>query len=125
MSIDFVVMFACMSFLSSLWSRNVATGTIKECQSYSPLNPKGYIVPPKWIRTVFKLSKRKIPRYLCFELIMTLVFAALCPINTMITAIVTIVGGDTLLTVGILSMFHACLIIANAIFFIIMSSIRK
>ena len=79
--------------------------------------PKGYIIPAKWVRTLFKLKQRVIPRYLYFELILSLFFVLLGPLNLIICAVVSCDPN----IVGILIMFHICLVILDAVFFVVLS----
>ena len=64
------------------------------------------------------------PKFLFFELIMSLIFAALAPINLIISASVTLADLPRSI-IGILIMIHVCLIIVNEIFIIIMSFIMQ
>lgn len=119
MKLGIISLFLAASFLSSLNCRNSAIGMIKRIGNNARHYPKGFVVPAKWIRTLFGLKKHSIiPRYLYFELIMSLIFAALCPINILI-CIVT----DWYTVPGILLMIHCCLIIVNLLFFAIMTLI--
>ena len=82
-------------------------------------HPKRYIVTPKWVRKVFKIKHRFIPRYFYFRLILSLFYAALGPVNL----IVLMVAGADL--GGILLMCNVCLYLIDVIVFIIISSIMK
>ena len=114
-------MFFGLSFLSSMSCRNSALGMIKQIGSNSLHYPKRYIVPAKWARTVFKLTQHLIPRYLYFELILSLFFAALGPVNLIICIILDCSAN----IVGILIMIHISLVIVNMIFFAIITSLMK
>lgn len=118
---DHIFVFLGISILSSMNCRNSAIGMIERIGTNSLHYPKGYIAPAKWVRTVFKLTQRLIPRYLYFELILSLFFAALGPVNLMICIIV----GCSANIVGILVMIHICLVVVNMIFFSIASSLMK
>ena len=117
----YVFLFLGIAILSSLSCRNSAKGMIKEIGTNSPHYPKGYIVPAKWARTVFMLKQQSIPRYLYFELILSLFFAALGPVNLLIC----IISDYSARIVGILVMLHVCLIIVDTIVFAITSSFMK
>ena len=79
--------------------------------------PKGYTNPAKWVRALFKIKQRVIPRYLYFELILSLVFALLGPINLIICVAVDCAPDIG----GILIMIHSCMVIINMIYFSILS----
>ena len=115
---DYVLLFFSISFLSWLATRTRALLMIKEISSNSKYYPKLYTLPAKWIRKIYRLNKRIIPKYLYLELIMSLIYAILGPINLLITLIL-----DSRHIAGYLIMFHICLVLVNTIFFVIMSSI--
>ena len=69
------------------------------------------------MRKLFKLSQRVIPRYLYFELLLSLFFFLLGPVNI----VVSVAGGGNETLTVILVMFHVGAIILNAIFFCTMS----
>lgn len=117
----YILIFLGISFLSSMNCKNSAIGMIERIGTNSPHYPSWYIVPAKWVRTIFKLTQRLIPRYLYYELILALFFAALGPVNLMIC---TIADGSANI-VGILIMIHSCLIIVNMIIFSIISLLMK
>ena len=121
MDIGYVFMFLGISILSSINCRNSAIGTIKRIGTNSTHYPKGYIDNPKWVRYVFKLTQRVIPRYLFFELILSLFFAVLGPVNLMICIVVDCSTN----VVGILVMIHICLVILNMIYFSIVTALMK
>ena len=104
-----------ISILSSLSCKNSTVEMIKRYGTIARL--KGYVSPARWVRRLFKLKKCLIPRYLYFELILSLLFALLGPMNLIIGLFV---GGDPDI-MGILVMFHICLIIINMVFFSVMS----
>ena len=116
------IMFLAISFLTNLQCRNETTGMIEEVGVFPMRHPKRYILTPKWVRKVFKIKHRFIPRYFYFRLILSLFYAALCPINTIIY---TIFSGYSANIGGILVMFHICLVIVDRIFFLIISFIMK
>ena len=121
MGFDLFFMFLGISFLSSINCKNSAIGMIKEIKTNSPHYPKWYVTPARWIRKLFKVRQHLIPRYLYFELILSLFFAILGPLNMLICVITNF----SLDVAGVLIMVHACLIVLNMIFFSIMSTLLK
>ena len=75
----------------------------------------------RWMRNIFHIKQRVIPRYLYFELLVSLFFLILGLLNTVLFIAV---GCDKSIT-GILIISHICLIIINMIFFSIMSWVFK
>ena len=117
MDFGYVFMFLGISILSSMNCKNSATGMIERIGTNSRHYPKGYTNPAKWVRVLFKIKQRVIPRYLYFELILSLVFALIGPINLIICVAVNCAKD----VVGVLVMLHICLVIINMIYFSIMS----
>ena len=122
---DFELIFFYLgaTVLSCVSCRNSTVGMIKEIgiNPRSRYYPKHYIIPKRWMRTLFHIKQHAIPRYLYFELLLSLFFLILGLLNIVICIAVTC---DKSIT-GILIMFHACLIIGNMIFFSIMSWLFK
>lgn len=121
MDFGYVFMFLGISILSSLNCKNSAMGMIERIGINSRYYPKHYIIPKRWIRNFFQIKPRVIPRYLYFELLVSIFFLILGLLNLVIFIAV---GCDKSIT-GILIMFHICLIIINMIFFSIMSWLFK
>ena len=117
----YVFMFLGMSFLSWLSTRNRALFMIKEISSNSKYYPKWYALPGKWIRKIYKLNNRFIPKYLYLELILSLIYAMLGPINLLIVLLLE----SKPIIAGWLFVSHACLVLVDSIFFVIMSCIMK
>lgn len=117
MDFGYIFMFLGISTLSSLNCKNSAIGMIERHGTDSPRYPKGYITPAKWVRALFKIKQSLIPKYLYFELILSLFFALLGPINLIICIVVD--GAPDI--VGILVMFHICLVIINMVCFSFLS----
>ena len=117
MDLGYIFMFLGISILSSLNCKNSAIGMIERIGKNSRHYPKGYTKPAKWVRTLFKIKQREIPRYLYFELIISLIFALIGPINL----IICIAVNCTPDVVGILVMLHVCLVIINMFCFSILS----
>ena len=120
---EFIFFYLGVTVLSFFSCRNSTVGMIKEIgiNSQSRYYPKHYIIPKRWMRKFFHINQRTIPRYLYFELLVSVFFLILGLFNT---AIFIVVGCDKPIA-GILFMFHICLIIINAIFFSITSLIFK
>lgn len=114
-------MYFCFSFLSSLGTRNSAIGLISEIGTVSRYYPKRYIAPARWVKRLFKIQRRLIPRFIYFELLLSLFYAALCPINTLISVIVEF---DPFVC-GVLAMIHMALIIFDTVYMVIMSHVMK
>lgn len=116
-----VFVFFGMSFLFSLGCKNSATAMIKEIGFYPWSNSKRYIAPARWVRKLFKIRERVIPKFCYYELFLALFFAALCPINLIISAI----ADFNPVVVYILIVFQSCLIIVDAIVSAIMCLLLK
>ena len=121
MVFEYIFIFLGIAVLSCMNCRNSAVGMIKEIGTNSRYYPKHYIIPKRWMKTLFHIKQRAIPRYLYFELLLSLFFLILGLLNIVICIAVTC---DKSIT-GILIMFHICLIIGNMIFFSIMSWLFK
>lgn len=123
--VDFELIFFYLgaTVLSCINCRNSTVGMIKEIgiNPRSRYYPKHYIIPKRWMRNLFHIKQRAIPRYLYFELLVSLLFLVLGLLNIVIFIAV---GCDKSIT-GILIIFHICLIIINMIFFSIVSLIFK
>ena len=121
MKFETIILFLSISLMSSLACKNTTTYMIKEI-GYKPLGtPKGYAIPSKWIRRLFKIKEYRIPLYLYFELYLSLFFASLGPINILIWGI----SNFSTIIAGYLAMFHICLVIVDTIILSIMSIILK
>lgn len=107
------------AFLSSMACRNSAIGMIEKIGANVKNYPKGYILPARWMRKIFKLPKHKIPWYLYIESFLSLFFAALGPVNLLISAIAKFDN----MVVGTLCFVHVCFFFASTIFFLTMSFI--
>lgn len=113
MVFEYIFIFLGIAVLSCMDCRNSAVGMIKEIGTNSRYYPKHYIIPKRWMQTLFHIKQHAIPRYLYFELLLSLFFLTLGLLNIVICIAVTF---DKSIT-SILIMFHACLIIGNMIFF--------
>ena len=79
-----IVVFLGIAFLSGMACRNSAIEMIKEIGTVSRYFPKHYMAPPKWMRRFFQIRQRVIPRYLCFELLLSLFYLTLGLLNIII-----------------------------------------
>lgn len=122
MDFGYIFMFLGISILSSMNCKNSSIGMIESVGISSRHYPKWYIRPARWVRKLFNIKhQHEIPRYLYFELFLSIFFALLGPINLIICAATHCNPS----VVGILLMFHACLIIINMVFYSIMSLLLK
>ena len=58
--------------------------SIKDIGLDSPQYPQGYKRPAEWMRKLFKIQNRVIPKFLYFEFYFPILFIALFPINCII-----------------------------------------
>lgn len=114
-------MYLGFSILSSWECRKTALRLITEIGTVSRYYPKWYVAPARWVKKLFKLQRRLIPRFIYFELFLSLFFAALCPINTLICAIS---GFDPIVTV-VLVWIHAGITFLNLVYRAVMSHVMK
>ncbi len=121
MSLEVIYIYCIMAVASFLTFKNATVGLIEEIGISSRYYPKHYITPKRWIRNIFHIKKHKIPRYLYFELLLSLFFLALGPLNIVICVAV---DGENFVS-GMLVMFHSCLIIINSIFLAVMTLLYK
>ena len=116
-----IFMFLGIALLSGLSCKNAAIGMIGQINTVSRYYPKHYMAPGRRMKKLFKLSQRVIPRYLYFELLLSLFFFLLGPLN-----IVIWMAFHCGITAGaILVMVHVCLILLNLVFFLITSLLFK
>lgn len=112
-----IPLFFSLSLLSSLSCRNSAFEMMRTLGVDTQRYPKRYIKPARWVRKLFNIKQRVVPRYLYFQLFLSLFYAALFPINL----IICIVVNRFPIVVGILIWFHVGLILVNEVSFIIIS----
>lgn len=67
---DYIIIFGGIALLSGLSCKNMAIGMIEQLNIVTRYYPKHYTAPSRWMRKLFKLSQRVIPRYLYFELLL-------------------------------------------------------
>lgn len=121
MDLGWIYVYLGMAVLSFLTFKNLAVGQIEEIGISSRYYPKHYITPKRWMRNIFHIKEHKIPRFLNFELLLSLFFLTLGPLDIVIYAAV---DGDKFIS-GMLVMFHMCLIIINSIFLAVMTLLYK
>lgn len=112
-----MILFFSLSLLSSWSCRNSAFEMMRTLGVDTQRYPKRYIKPARWVRKLFNIKQRVVPRYLYFQLFLSLFYAALFPINL----IICIVVNRFPIVVGILIWFHVGLILVNEISFIIIT----
>lgn len=114
-------MFFAISLLSFFNCRNSAAGMITEIGINKRFYPEHYTVLPKKLKKLLRIKNTTVPKFLLYELFVSLLFALLFTINT---AICLCFNGNKDI-VGILIMIHTVLIIINLFYFAIMSTIFK
>ena len=119
--IECIYLYSALAFLSCVSFRNTTVALIEEIGISSRHYPKHYVAPKRWIRNIFHIKEHKIPRFLNFELLLSLFFLTLGPLDIVIYAAV---DGDKFIS-GMLVMFHMCLIIINSIFLAVMTLLYK
>lgn len=122
MVFEYILIFLGIAVLSCLNCRNSTVGMIKEIGINSRYYPKHYVIPKRWMKNLFQIKQRAIPRFFYFELLLSLFFLILGLLNIIICIAVDC---DKSIA-GILIMVHICLVIVNMIFFSIISwSLKK
>ena len=121
MSLEGIYIYCIMAVSSFLAFKIAAMKLIEEIGISSRHYPKHYVAPKRWIRNIFHIKEHKIPRFLNFELLLSLFFLTLGPLDIVIYAAV---DGDKFIS-GMLVMFQMCLIIINSIFLAVMTLLYK
>ena len=121
MSLEGIFLYSIMAVGSFLAFKIAAMELMEEIGISSRYYPKHYVAPKRWIKNIFHIKKHKIPRFLNFELLLSLFFLALGPLNIVICVAV---DGENFVS-GMLVMFHSCLIIINSIFLAVMTLLYK
>ena len=114
-------LYLCLSIMSSRNCIKTALILITEIGTVSRYYPKWYVAPARWVKKLFKIKRRLIPRFIYVELFLPLFYAALCPINTLICAIS---GFDPIVT-GVLVWIHMGITFLNLVYRAVMSHIMK
>jgi len=121
MDIEFVFFSIAFVILSCFNCRNSAIGMIGEIGINERFYPQKYKQLTIGMRKFFNINYKMIPKYLYCELIISILFVILAPIYI----IIYLCSNKSINVLGGLLLFHVCLIIANLIFFTIMSTIFK
>ena len=117
MSLEGIFLYSIMAGGSFLAFKIAAMELMEEIGISSRYYPKHYVAPKRWIKNIFHIKKHRIPRFLNFELLLSLFFLALGPLNIVICVAV---DGENFVS-GMLVMFHSGLILINIIFIAIMT----
>ena len=83
--------------------------------------PKHFIAPKKWMRKFFHINQRVIPRYLYFELYISLFYIVL----GLFTIVIGLAVDEHKSIIGILIISQLWFEVINAAFAVIMSKILK
>lgn len=116
-----ILMFGILSLMSSYGCVNSTKIMIKEIGINEKFYPQQYIMPHRKIRRIFNLKKREIPKWLYFQLFMSMVFVGLFLFST---TIYLGTDGNKLLAV-ILIYIYILLMSADLIYFLICAAIYK
>ena len=110
---DVIILYSSVMFLAARNFRSLTVEGIKKIgiNHRSRYYPEHYITPKRWMRKLFDIKQRIIPRFLYFELFVSLFYVILGPLNIVITIAV---GVDTNIA-GILFMSYLGLIMVNVI----------
>ena len=118
------IIFLLMAVLSSCSCKNSALYLIKEIGVNRRLYPRHYSPPAKWMRRLFRVRQTRIPAFLYVELILSVVFAIMGPVNLLISAVIFSLGYKREI-IGILVITHCCLIIVNVFYLAISTLVFK
>jgi len=121
MDFETIFMFFGTAFLSCFTVKNFAIGMIKEIGTNRKYYPKSYAIPPRWIRKIFKLEKREIAKFIRNDLVVSLFFGFLGPLNTLIF----FASNRNAKVAGVLFMLHICMILLDFIYVSIMYFVFK
>ena len=119
---EMILLFLIISLGTSIWRKNATFSALNDIRTYSSHFPQWYIAPAKWVRKVFKVKDRIIPRYLYFGFFMTLFYAILAPINILVSLVVM---HSAPIIPGILAMAHASVFLLDVIVYLIVVPIIK
>ena len=116
-----IFMFLGIAILSFWNCKKSAVGMIHEVGINPRYYPKHYTALNGRMKKIFNIKQSHVPRYLYFELVLSLFFLILGPVNI----VIWLAADCNKNIIGVLVMFHICLIITNMIFFSIMSLLFK
>lgn len=114
--INIIVMMS-ISVLSSFSRRNSAAGMIVKIGLSKKFYPSHHTRIPAIVQKFLKISMKSISKYLYIQLLVSIFFLMLGPINIL----VYICTGFQKNIFGILVMVHACFVIINLIIFSLIS----
>ena len=79
--------------------------------------PKRYIMPPRWMRKIFSLPKKEMPKFLFCRLLVSIAHIAIGIINA---AILLINFSVSVFVVKCLIMFQMCWVLTDAVVFLVL-----
>jgi len=101
--------------------KNSAINMIDDVKTSFRFYPKHYLLPPRWIRKLYGLKKKEIPKYLLYRLYVSLAFLLLIPINIFVLLISQINPFFS----SIMILMPCVYIVLDSFIFIIVSRIFK
>ena len=96
------LLFLLISIFTFTGSKRSALRMIKTIGIYPELYPKGYKKPVKWMKKLFKIQEWVIPWFAYYELMFSILFLILGPVNIFISRVFL----DVPNIVGVLIMFN-------------------
>lgn len=121
---DFSFMFITFSIMTYFALKRLILETIDKIGTISKYYPRKYIIPKTWIRKIFSIKKKLIPRFIYIELYIALFLILLGPINIIIS-LFFIAFENFRELLGTLILFQSIFNIFNIIYFVIMSILYK
>ena len=106
-----------VALLSTWGRRNSTILMIDRVGIPADYHPEDFTEPSKWMRKLFKIRKRVILKFCWVELHMVVLYALLCPINTLIT----IISHNRWMTIRILSALQTAFFAVDTICFLIIA----
>ena len=96
---------------------------IKTIRTYSSRFPQWYVAPAKWMRKLFQIKDRVIPRYFYFRLFFSLFCALFAPIVIFI-ALFAINFAQNILAISF-CIFFGMLFIELIVFYVVVALLKK
>lgn len=121
---DFSFMFITFSIMTYFALKRLILETIDKIGTISKYYPRKYIIPKTWIRKIFSIKNKLIPRFIYIELYIALFLILLGPINIIIS-LFFIAFENFRELLGTLILFQSIFNIFNIIYFVIMSILYK
>lgn len=118
---QFICLFVSMSFLMSLSNRNSSITAINDKCIPTRFYPKHFTEVPHFIKFIFKLKSREVPKYLYAKLLLSLIYALLCPMNI----IISLCSGCSKSVVGILVLVQCFIGLIDQVVFVSIYSFYK